>query len=62
MKTNIENISVEQIKNDIRNIEIEDSYVYATGSKVLANIVIHAQNGIKKNTLERTKAGRYLMK
>lgn len=61
MKTNLGNISVEQTKNDIRYIEIDDQYAYATSSKVLANIVIRVKDGIKNYRLVRTSKGGYSM-
>jgi len=55
------NNNKENITNDMRNIEIDDSCAYATGSKVIARIVINVKNGIKNYKLIRTKAGKYMM-
>jgi hypothetical protein len=61
MKTNIGNVSVEQIQNNIPIIEIDDPYAYVTGSKVIAYIKIKGTNGNTERPLMRTSKGGYVM-
>jgi len=61
MKRNMGNASVEQIKNDIPRIEIDDSYAYTTGCKIIAYIDINSQKGKQTRTLRRTSQGGYVM-
>ncbi len=61
MKVNTENAMVEQEVTKIPLIEIDDSFAFATGSKLIANIVIHIKEGAKKYKLVRTSKGGYTM-
>lgn len=58
---NVESNSVEQMKNDVRNIEIEDLCNYTTGSKTIAKITIRVKEGMKQYRLIRTSKGGYTM-
>lgn len=60
MKTNVGNVSVEQIQNDIPIIEINDPYAYVTSNTVISCLVIKSPTGVQKRPLVRTKNDGYM--
>lgn len=58
----MDNNSIEQFNEKIQQIEIDDSCAYTTGSRLIANLIIRGNEGMKKiYKIMRTSKGGYMM-